>query len=141
MAEADVIPDDFVGPESWAIIMSRITRFGRRVSHGGLTLFSSARRPHLCHVLFLTHKAAHSTNSSPFTTVSSLPPSRRVSRTDQTPSQLVMCWAGPKAQSPPKPGPFEPGPAQPTGGLESGLGWACNMRKPKAWAQARALRI
>src|SRR5882762_1784918 len=23
----------------------------------------------------------------------------------------VMCWAGPKAQSPPKPGPFEPSPA------------------------------
>ena len=21
------------------------------------------------------------------------------------------------------------------------LGWACNMRKPKAWAQAQALRI
>jgi len=46
-----------------------------------------------------------------------------------------------QTQSPPKPGPFEPSPAQPTGGLESGLGWACHMRKPKAWAQARALRI
>ena len=54
---------------------------------------------------------------------------------------LVMCWAGPKAQSPPKPGLFEPSPAQPTGGLELGLGWACHMRKPKAWAQAWALRI
>src|ERR1700691_2086410 len=55
--------------------------------------------------------------------------------------QIVMCWAGPKAQSLPKPGPFEPGPARPIGGLQLGLGRACHMRKPKAWAQARALRI
>jgi hypothetical protein len=48
---------------------------------------------------------------------------------------------GRKAQSLPKPGPFEPGPARPISGLELGLGWACHMRKPKAWAQARALRI
>ena len=130
MAEADVIPDDFVGPESWAIIMSRITRFGRRVSHGGLTLFSSARRPHLCHVLFLTHKAAHSTNSSPFTTVSSLPPSRRVSRTDQTPSQLVMCWAGPNAH----PSLARLSPAQPSPPVGLNRAWAglatCESPKP-----------
>jgi hypothetical protein len=34
-----------------------------------------------------------------------------------------------QAQSPPKPGPFKLGPAWPTYRLESGLGWASNMRK------------
>src|ERR1700728_4253362 len=34
--------------------------------------------------------------------------------------RLVMCWAGPKAQSPPKPGLFEPSPASPP----VGLNWA-----------------
>ena len=48
--------------------------------------------------------------------------------------EIVMCWAGPKAQSPPKPGPFEPGPARPTAGPEVGFGRASDMRKPKAWA-------
>jgi len=42
-----------------------------------------------------------------------------------------------RAQSP-KPTQAQPSP--PTG-LESGWGWAYNMRKPKAWAQAWALRI
>ena len=54
---------------------------------------------------------------------------------------LVMCWARPKAQSLPKPSPFEPGPAQPICGLELGLGWACNVMNPKAQPHAQALKI
>ena len=38
------------------------------------------------------------------------------------PRQVVMCWAGPKAQ---------PGPAA---GPEVGFGRASDMRKPEAWA-------
>jgi hypothetical protein len=49
-----------------------------------------------------------------------------------------MCWAGLKAQSLPKPGPFEPGQAQPKCGLQLGLGLAWKVREPKAQAWARA---